>query len=73
MTPFITLEQLMKMCMQEIANGNAQKKILISNDDEGNGYHALYYGFAPLENYFADLVDFQLYLGDEIDNYLILG
>lgn len=43
----ITVEALCFYCMQEIMNGNAQKHIQISMDDEGNAYHTLFYGFAP--------------------------
>ena len=31
------------------------RKILLSNDDEGNGYHALYYDFTEAEDLFEDV------------------
>lgn len=41
----VTVERLLELCKQEIANGNGKKKILLSNDDEGNGFHECYYEF----------------------------
>lgn len=41
----ITVEALCLYCMEEIAKGNGQKHIQISMDDEGNGFHTLFYGF----------------------------
>ena len=41
----MTVETLFKMCVQEIKKGNGKKEIMISDDEEGNGYHELYYGF----------------------------
>lgn len=41
----VTVEQLLQVCKQEVAAGNGKKAILISNDDEGNGYHHLLYHF----------------------------
>lgn len=43
----ITIDQLYDECLRQKALGNGSKKILISSDDEGNGYHQLWYGFTP--------------------------
>lgn len=40
----ITIKELYEMCKQQIAKGNGNLKIFISDDEEGNGYHGLYYG-----------------------------
>lgn len=40
----ITVKELATMCMEQIKKGNGDKHILVSNDDEGNGYHTLFYG-----------------------------
>lgn len=42
----ITIKQLFELCKEQVAMGNGSKKILISNDDEGNGYHELFFGFS---------------------------
>lgn len=35
----ITVKELLKACKEQVAKGNGDKRILLSNDDEGNGYH----------------------------------
>lgn len=42
----ITVKELLKMCQEELRNGNGDKHVLISRDDEGNGFHTLFYGFS---------------------------
>lgn len=39
----ITVEGLFLICKEQIKAGNGSKKIMISDDDEGNGYHYLFY------------------------------
>jgi hypothetical protein len=41
----MTVRQLLMLCIQECAKGNADKRICISDDNEGNGYHGMFYGF----------------------------
>lgn len=41
----ITINQLLKLCKEQVMKGNGDKCIMISNDDEGNGYHYLWYAF----------------------------
>ena len=64
--PALTIKQLAKLCAEEIKAGNGDKKILISSDDEGNGFHGLFYPFTTAQeeidilyehNYFHDPVD----------------
>ena len=40
-----TVKDLLKACQEQIALGNGDKKIVLSNDDEGNGFHEMYYLF----------------------------
>lgn len=51
----ITVKELYKFCKVEIANGNGDKFIVISDDNEGNGYHGLFYGFTPVDK---DCIDY---------------
>ena len=46
----ITVEILSKMCLEQVKKGNGKKVVLISTDDEGNGYHTLYFGFRTKES-----------------------
>lgn len=51
----ITIDILYKLCKDEIKKGNGKKVIMISNDDEGNGYHYLWYAFcSPYEAFIED-------------------
>lgn len=45
----ITVKDLMHACVREVDKGNGNKVIMISDDDEGNGYHYLWYAFTPME------------------------
>lgn len=66
----MTIKDLYILCVKEIQQGNADKKIVISDDNEGNGFHGLFYGF-------ADAIDYQdsIYDSAEKDakNLVILG
>ena len=50
----ITVKQLKNLCEQEIKKGNGDKVIMISDDDEGNGYHYLWYSFTD----FKEILDY---------------
>ena len=41
----ITVKQLEKACLEQIEKGNGDKIVLISRDDEGNGFHTLFFEF----------------------------
>ena len=45
----ITVKQLMMLCSKQVQAGNGDKVIMISNDDEGNGYHYLWYSFITVK------------------------
>ena len=70
----ITIRELAVYCASEIANGNGDKKILLSNDDEGNGYHGLYYAFSPLDEDLICVVDNCVHINESnVNEYIILG
>ena len=48
----LTINDLAKYCTKQIESGNGDKKILISNDDEGNGFHELFYEFSNPQDIF---------------------
>ena len=70
----LTVKQLKTFCNEQIKKGNGNKHILISCDDEGNGFHTLFYAFTD-----ADVEGFEDLLGMEHDgthtkdNCVILG
>ncbi len=41
----LTVKKLLQFCQAEISKGNGEKVVLITNDDECNGFHTLYSGF----------------------------
>lgn len=51
----LTINDLYKLITKEMAKGNGNKKIVISDDNEGNGYHGLFYGFTTDEKTIKDL------------------
>lgn len=45
----LTINDLKRECEKQIKLGNGNKTIMISSDDEGNGYHYLWYSFTTME------------------------
>ena len=71
-----TINDLAKFVDAEIKKGNGEKMIMLSNDDEGNGYHGLYYAFTPTDKVFSGSYPPSLPYGvkeEELKNYVILG
>lgn len=76
-----TVKQLKALCEKEIRKGNGNKKILLCEDDEGNGYHQLLISFTPvdwildpsgkawIEGYIRDSID----RDENINDYIVLG
>lgn len=72
----ITIAELGQLCELHIELGHGDKKILISADDEGNGYHELFYGFMHAGEVFGEKFSPLMPHGvDEtnIDEYMTLG
>lgn len=42
----MTVKQLLKLCQEEVKKGNGDKFIVVADDNEGNGYHGMFYGFS---------------------------
>lgn len=53
----ITIKELFQLCANQIQEGNGDKVILLSDDDEGNGYHYCWYAFTPIEGYAEEFVN----------------
>lgn len=68
----ITVAQLFNECMIQMNKGNSDKKILISQDDEGNGYHRLLYCFTDDLQPFFEFGDLPIEK-DELKDFIILG
>lgn len=73
----LTITELLLLCKAEQEKGNGGKKILISNDDEGNGYHSLFYSFSETKEMFdGDFPPFLPYgvTKEQVEkDYIVLG
>lgn len=49
----MTVNELLKLCKSAAAAGNGNKTILLSDDDEGNGFHEMLWGFTTIKGYFS--------------------
>lgn len=46
----LTVKELLKLCQAEIKKGHGDCSIMISDDDEGNGYHYLWFAFTEVKD-----------------------
>lgn len=73
----ITIKQLYEECARQIKAGRGDRHVLISQDDEGNGYHELFYGFSPDLDFSQPGMDWMLPCGvtaeDVEREYIVLG
>lgn len=74
----LTVAHLMRVCQQAIRDGYGNKHILISDDDEGNGYHELFYGICTIkEEEINALANMHMIprgmTKEELKNYVTLG
>lgn len=67
----MTVEKLFVLCGKEIDKGNGKKNIVLSDDNEGNGYHGMFYGFTPVDENFTD--DIYDSITNSPDDTIILG
>lgn len=70
----ITVNELYAMCVSAIGKGYGKRKIIISDDVEGNGFHGLYFGFCTVRQ--LDLFDDSCIVDTETNNedeLLVLG
>ena len=67
----IIVNELLKECMRQVAKGNGEKRVFISTDDEGNGFHNLFYGLTDSQ----EDIDAYYKMGciNEKDNVILLG
>lgn len=68
----ITVKELLEACKEQVAKGNGDKGILLSRDDEGNGYHSCFYLFSEDVFEFTDPEEMQM-SAEELAECIILG
>jgi hypothetical protein len=52
----VTVNDLYKYCENAIRNGHGNKNIVISDDNEGNSFHGMFYGFSIIDDYSRTLI-----------------
>lgn len=50
----MTVNDLFELCKEAIRKGHGNKNIVLSDDNEGNGYHGMFYGFTEITEGFED-------------------
>lgn len=76
----ITVDELYKALDQARKNGFGKKKILLSNDDGGNGYHQRFFtvatdvkSFGFGDGWAAGMLPYGVSPEDAENNYVIIG
>lgn len=70
----VTVKKLKELCNAQIAKGNGDKQIVISNDDEGNGFHSLFFHFTADKNVVKDYANWGMFHDDnDPEKTIILG
>lgn len=52
----ITVKRLFEICQTAITAGDGDKNVVISDDNEGNGYHGLFCGFTKVDKNTKDAI-----------------
>ena len=73
MAKIITIDELYSILRTERIKGNGSKKIMISTDDEGNGYHPLFFGVTPITDEFNFDTFYGVSFEDAKNDCVILG
>lgn len=73
MAKIITIDELYSILRTERIKGNGSKKIMISTDDEGNGYHPLFFGVTPITDEFNFATFYGVSFEDAKNDCVILG
>ena len=69
----LTVKDLKKFCEQEIKNGNGNKLIVVSDDNEGNGFHGLFYAFTTIKENEKDWFSIYDSHSEEPNEIIVLG
>ena len=67
----IKVKELYELCKAQIEKGNGDKYIVVADDNEGNGYHGMLFGFTESVEDCIDLLrDSQV---SDCDKLIVLG
>lgn len=64
----MTVKELLELCKNQVAHGNGDKKIILSQDEEGNGGYEMLYGFGEVSDLIYPPIE-----ENEMKDYVLLG
>ena len=67
-----TVNELLKECQKLVKSGYGDRVVLLSDDDEGNGFHTLYYNFTIDKENIKVYADEGLFHDDNDPNTVVL-
>ena len=68
-----TIKQLRDFCDVYIKEGYGDRMIVISDDNEGNGYHGMFYGFTLIKKEEKEWYPISDSHSDDVEKIIILG
>ena len=71
----IKLKELYVECKKQMALGNGEKVLVVSDDNEGNGFHGMFFTITPIEPKMKDYYEHLIRDSCETnaDNILLVG
>ena len=54
----LTVKVLYELVQKEMLKGNGNKKIVLADDNEGNGYHGMFYGFTSKPSVVKETIEY---------------
>lgn len=69
----LTVNELAALCQELIKEGKGQRHIVISNDEEGNNFHPLIYGFTYTTKNLKPCLDSMCNNDYTVNNAVALG
>ena len=70
----LTINDLLRLCKQQVKLGNGHKKVAMTSDDEANEYHSAWFGLTDgrlIKQYVG--VSQTIHLTSGIEDYVVLG
>lgn len=69
----LTVKELYAACLEQMEKGNGDKHIIISDDDEANGFHTLFYQFVDEKEELKEFLRYEHDGTHTVDNCVCLG
>ena len=69
----LTVNELFVLCAEQVKKGNGKKHIIISDDDEGNGYQTLFYAFTDNAEELQYILELEHDRTHTVENCVCLG